>query len=135
MSPALAQRQVALAGVALLGALGAIALGRADGSAEPVRPSTATAAWEQGQVALFGEDRMGEQTSCGVTLGPETRGIAHPVLPCGVELILATGSGEARAEVIERGTVEGGRVFDLTPALATELGVQGEASIRWRFAR
>ena len=135
MSPALAQRQVALAGIALLGALGAIALGRADGSAEPVRPNTATASWEQGQVAVFGQGRDGEQTACGVTLGPETRGIAHPVLPCGVELILAVGSREVRAEVIERGTVEGGRAFDLTPALAAELGVQSEASIRWRFAR
>jgi len=37
--------------------------------------------------------------------------------------------------VIERGTVEGGRAFDFTPALAAELGVQSEASIRWRFAR
>lgn len=135
MSPALAQRQVALAGVALLGALGAIALGRADGSAGPVRPNTATAAWEQGQVAVFGQGREGEQTACRVTLGPETRGIAHPVLPCGVRLILEADGREVRAEVIERGTVGGGRVFDLTAALAAELGVEGEASIRWRFAR
>jgi rare lipoprotein A (peptidoglycan hydrolase) len=135
MSPALAQRQVALAGVALLGTLGAIALGRADGSAEPIRPATPTAAWEQGRVALFGQGREGEQTACGVTLGPEVRGIAHPVLPCGVPLILAREGREARGQVIERGTVEGGRTFDLTEALAAELGVQREATIRWRFAR
>jgi hypothetical protein len=137
MNPALLQRQAALAGVALLGALGAFALGRvseepAEPAAEP--PVAPRVTWEEARVSRFGADRLGQQTACGITLTSETLGVAHPVLPCGVALVLAAGNRELRAEVVEKGSVGPGLGFELTPALADRLGLRGSQMIRWRFA-
>ena len=44
------------------------------------------------------------------------------------------GGKEVRTEVVDHRIVGGGRAFDLTQALADELGVQGRETIRWRFA-
>lgn len=135
MRPALVQRQLTLAGVALLAALGAIALGRADQPLQPAAdsPVAPTARWEDGRVAVFGEDRQGQETSCGVTLGRDTVGVAHPVLPCGVELVLSHGGRQVRTEVIAQAPVASGRSFEVTAALASELRLAGETVIRWRF--
>ena len=134
MSSALLRRLAALAALALVATLGAIALGRAAGADEdPPPPPPPVLRWEEARVALFGRNREGEQTACGVTLAADTVGVAHPVLPCGVALVLAHGSRETRTEVIEQMPVEPGRAFDVTPALAARLGFAGEAVIRWRF--
>jgi rare lipoprotein A (peptidoglycan hydrolase) len=131
MNAALARRQAALAGVALVGALGAIALTHiGDGSSEaPARQ--AAIEWEEAQVATF--PVTGQPTACGVTLNANSFGVAHPVLPCGAKLLLDYQGRRAEAEVVERGSVGQGRSFDLTPALAEQLGIAGEATVRWRF--
>lgn len=137
MNPALLRRLAALAGVALLGALGALALDQGEAGVVPPRAGTTEGPrvrWEQARVAVFGLDRLGEETSCGVGLTAETAGIAHPVLPCGVLLVLEHGGREVSAPVIEQGGVGAGNAFDLSPALARELGLEGTRSIRWRFA-
>ena len=132
MNAALARRQAGLAGVALVGALGAIALTHiGDGSTEPpARP--AVVEWESAQVATF--PVSGQPTACGVTLTSSSLGVAHPVLPCGAKLLLDHEGRRAEAEVVERGSVGQGRSFDLTPALADQLGIAGEATVRWRFS-
>ena len=137
MNPALVQRQAVLAGVALLGTLGALALGRAaddEGLPAPATTVGPRVTWERARVAVFGADRLGRKTACGVTLDSGTLGIAHPVLPCGVVLVLENGGREVRAQVVEKGSVEAGRMFELTPALADVLSVHGTQIIRWRFA-
>lgn len=138
MKAALLQRQAALAGVALLAALGVVAMGGAgDGPAHPAGappPAATTPEWQEAQVAVLGSERIGQATACGVTLAPETVGVAHPVLPCGVEVVLSANGREARAQVIEQGGVGEGVAFELTPALAEQLGVAGAGTIRWRFA-
>jgi hypothetical protein len=137
MNPALVQRQATLAGVALLGALGALALGRAGETTGPPAaepPVAPRVDWGDARVSTFGADRIGRQTNCGITLTPQTVGVAHPVLPCGVELVLANATREVRAKIVERGTVGQGLAFQLTPALADELGVRGTQVVRWRFA-
>ena len=75
-----------------------------------------------------------EPTACGVTVTAQTVGIAHPVLPCGAKLLLEHQGRQAQADVVERGPVDAGQVFELSPALAQELGVVGKATVRWRFA-
>jgi hypothetical protein len=90
--------------------------------------------WEAARVSTFGANRLGAETGCGITLTAQTLGVAHPVLPCGVELVLANAGREVRAEVVEQRAVSAGRAFGLTPALADELGVRGTRVIRWRFA-
>jgi hypothetical protein len=136
MRPALVQRQAALAGVALLGALGVLALGRSGGGAAPAdeAPLAPRVTWEAARVSTFGAARLGAETACGITLTAQTLGIAHPVLPCGVELVLANAGREVRAEVVEQGAVGAGSAFELTPALADALGLRGAQVIRWRFA-
>ena len=117
--------------MALIGALGAIALSRLDDS-EASPPPTAAVEWETAGIAVF--EPPAEPTNCGVTVTPETVGIAHPVLPCGTKLLLELQGRQVQAEVVKRGPVAGGRSFEVSPALAQQLGVAGEAIVRWRFA-
>ena len=131
MKPALARRQAALAGVALVGALGAIALTRIGDDPEPPAQQ-ATVAWREARVGIVAVPE--EATACSESLPPSTAGVAHPVLPCGAELLLEHDGRRAQAEVVARIAVEGGRAFDVTPALARRLGIAAEAVVRWRFA-
>lgn len=135
MSPALLQRQAALAAAALLATLGVLALqARDDESAPPPEPVGARAGWELALVGVVPPDEYARETACGLKLDSGTLGVAHPLLPCGVDLVVAAAGKEVRAEVVERGPVRDGHDFDLTRALATELGVHGTQRIRWRFA-
>ena len=132
MSPALLRRQAGLAAVALVAVLGALALGRSrDGGAVPPPPG---GPWQEAVASVFGPGLYGRETACQIRLTRETRGVAHPVLPCGVDLIVAYRGKSARTEVVETGSVGPGRQFDLTEALADELGFSGTRPIRWRFA-
>lgn len=132
MNAALARRQAALAGVALVGALGAIALSRVGDDSDAAPPPTAGVEWETAGVAVF--EPSPEPTACGVTVTAQTAGIAHPVLPCGAKLVLEHQGRQAQADVVEQGPVDPGQSFELSPALAEQLGVLGEATVRWRFA-
>ena len=131
MKPALARRQSALAGVALVGALGAIALTRINDEPEPPPPQ-ATVEWTEGRVGILAD--AGAATACGEPLTPSTVGVAHPVLPCGAVLVLEHEGRQARAAVVAKGAAGTGRAFEVTPALAERLGLTGDAVVRWRFA-
>lgn len=133
MNGALARRQAALAGVALVGALGAIALSRlGDDDSDAAPPPNAAAGWETATVGVF--EPTSELTACGVEVTAVTAGIAHPVLPCGAKLLVEHQGRQAQADVVERGSPDPGQTFELSPALAEQLGVAGEATLRWRFA-
>ena len=134
MSPALLQRQAALAAAALLATLGVLALRERSEAVPPLTPREPALRWETANVGVLRREAYGRATTCGTTLDSGTLGVAHPVLPCGVDLVLSLGSKEVRTEVVEHTPVGGGREFDLTQALADELGVQGRETIRWRFA-
>lgn len=135
MNPALVRRQASLAAVALLAGLGALALGRLEGgnggAGAPGAPAGASR-WQQGLAETYVVDSL--TSACGVELTPETRGIAHPVLPCGVDLVVALGDRQVRTEVVARGSATAGAEFALTEALARDLGLQGTQTIFWRFA-
>lgn len=135
MRPALARRQAALAAVALLAVLGALALERStrDERTVPTPPAAGGVQWEDAVAGIISPDRYGETTECEVVLERETRGVAHPVLPCGVDLVLEFDGVEAPAEVIARGPFGPGREFDLTQAVADDLGLEQTTTIRWRF--
>lgn len=132
MNARLVRRQAALAGVALVGALGAIALSQIGDDSEAAPPPTSAVVWESASAGVF--TPPAEPTECGVTVTQETVGIAHPVLPCGAKLVVEHRGRTAEADVVSRGPVEAGRTFDLSPALAQELGVSGTTTVRWRFA-
>ena len=134
MSPALLVRQAALAGVALLAALGTLALGGEDSrGVAPLPDQVETQApWQEAVVGVRG--RPGRRTTCGTVLGPETAGVVHPVLPCGARLVLRADQRTEAAEVVDRAAAGPGRDFGVTRTLAIRLGLHGDTRIRWRFA-
>jgi hypothetical protein len=136
---ALAQRQVALACVALLAAIVALALtshGNSQGDENLPQPVPASGGAWYTALAGAGEPRYGKRTRCGYVLEPGTVGITDSVLPCGVLVYVAfKDSPRILTRVIDRRPVTAGRKFDLTPKLAEELGVDGVQRIRWVFAR
>jgi hypothetical protein len=139
VTAASAQRQVVLAGVALLGAIVALVLtshGKSQAVAGLPQPVVVNGgAW---YTALAGADRVrfGRRTRCGYVLKPGTVGITDSVLPCGVLVYVAyKDSPQILTRVVDRRPVLPGRKFDLTPKLAEELGVDGVQRIRWVYAR
>lgn len=137
MSPAFAQREIALAGVALLAAIASLALTSHGGHSKTsglLQPVTLNGSW---RVSLAGATpvRYGRRTNCSIVLEPNTIGITDSVLPCGVKLYVAYGnSPEILTQVIARRPVPPGRKFELTPKLAEKLGIDGVQMIRWAFA-
>src|SRR4029079_5329140 len=133
------QRQVALAGIALLAAVAALVLTAHDKSqAVTGIPQPVPAAGGSGYSALAGAERQryGKRTRCGYVLAPGTVGVTDSVLPCGILVYVSyKDSPHILTRVIDRRPVLPGRKFDLTPKLAEELGVDGVQRIRWVFAR
>ncbi|HVD48683.1 MAG TPA: hypothetical protein VNB50_01520 [Gaiellaceae bacterium] len=139
MSAASVQRQVALAGVALLAAIVALAL-TSHGNGQPITglPQPVPVAGGGWYTALAGAERAryGHRTRCGYLLKPGTVGVTESVLPCGVLIYVSyKDSPHILTKVIDRRPVVPGRKFDLTPKLAEELGVDGVQRIRWVYAR
>jgi rare lipoprotein A (peptidoglycan hydrolase) len=137
VSPATAQRTVALGGVALIAAVLALAFGSpGDGGSDEGRALPQPArTWYRALAAPYGSATSRRRTACGQRLGAETLGVAHPVLPCGVKIYLAYEGTRVLTEVIDRGPFVPGREFDVTKALAERMGLHGTQPIRWTFAR
>lgn len=138
MSPVVVQRWLALAGVALVSALGTLAFSRG-GDDETTRGADETVPavagrWYVARVGVYGRGFFGRTTPCGVELTRRTRGISHTVLPCGAKLVVAHGHREVPTEVVDRGAYAPGHEFELTTALASDLGVDAPTTVRWRFA-
>jgi hypothetical protein len=138
MNAASAQRQVALAGIALLAAVVALALTSRDKSGAVTgvpQPVPVAGGW---YTALAGAEQpsYGTRTHCGYVLRPGTVGVVDSVLPCGILVYVAYKNGpQVLTRVVDRRPVRPGRRFDLTPKLAEELGIDGVQQIRWVFAR
>jgi hypothetical protein len=138
VSAASVQRQVALAGIALLAAVVALVLtshGKSEALTGIPKPVPVVGGWYK---ALAGAEqpRYGRRTRCGYLLKPGTEGITDSVLPCNVLVYVAyRDSPQILTRVIDRRPVLPGRKFGLTPKLAQELGVDGVEKIRWVYAR
>ena len=139
MSPALAQREVALAGIALLAAIVAVAISSPRGQGEAAARLQPTPVLGGGwYTALAGAQPVpyGQRTKCGVLLQPTTRGVIDSVLPCNTKLYVAFGnSPKILTQVVDKRPIVPGRRFDLTPALADDLEIHGIQRIEWVFAR
>ncbi len=138
MSTGLAQRQLVLAGVALLAAVVALAIagwGDADDSARGRSSVPVVGSGWYYAVAAPYRPAAGKQSACRVNLRADTNGVAHPVLPCGAKIVLSFEDREVVTEVIDRGPSVPGRDFDVTAALAVRLGLTEQAPVKWRFAR
>lgn len=136
---ALAQRELALASVALLAVVTALAVATVrdtDGGASRL-PEPVPAPGGGWYTAFAGVSRnvRARRTACGHTLGPASLGVAHPVLPCDVKIFISFNGREVLTQVIDRGPYVPGRAFNLTRGLAGMLGLRGTQPIRWRYAR
>ena len=130
---------MALAGIALLGAIIALAVASRGGKATtkelPQPVPTPGGGWYTA-LAGAGPARYGHRTRCNIVLRPRTIGVTDSVLPCGIKLYLAfKDSPQVLTQVIDRRPVAPGRKFELTPNLAEQLGVDGVQRLRWVFAR
>jgi rare lipoprotein A (peptidoglycan hydrolase) len=125
-------RAAALAGVALLGIAIALAVSRrSDGKEQLPAPA---GQWYSALAGPYAPSQKAKKSACGVTIGPKTAGVAHPVLPCGAKIYIEFDGREVLTQVIDRGHTTPGHVFDVTQALAKLLRLQGTQTIRWRFA-
>ena len=138
MTARLAQRELALAAVALLAGVGALALDavrrEAPGPRLPAQVPAPGGGWYTGLASSRGESFAERRTACGHVVGPRSLGVAHPVLPCDTKLFIAFDGKEVLTQVIGAGPKGPGRDFELTRALARRLGLRGVQPIRWRYA-
>jgi rare lipoprotein A (peptidoglycan hydrolase) len=137
MTPSVAKRMAALGGVALLAAVLALTVGSPElgGSDETKALPQPAGTWYRALAAPYGPAGADRRTPCNRLLTPETLGVAHPVLPCGVKVYIAFRGSRVLTEVIDRGPYVPGREFDVTKALADRIGLHGTQPIRWTLAR
>lgn len=126
-------RAALLAGATIVAAAIALAIAHQHHRAGTLPTPSGT--WYTALAAPYTSASTAKKTACGVTIGPGTIGVAHPVLPCGAKIYVRFGSKEVLTQVIDRGHVVPGRNFDVTQALAKVLGLQGTQTIQWRFAQ
>jgi rare lipoprotein A (peptidoglycan hydrolase) len=134
MPQSTALRAAGLAAVTLIAAVVVLAVTRGgDGKHEKLPPPSDTR--YRALAAPYVASTKPKRGACGVVIGPRTMGVANPVLPCGVKIYIQYRGKEVLTQVIDRGPEVPGREFDLTRALASELGLTGTRTITWRFAK
>ena len=134
MTSAAAKRTLALAGVALLAALVSLALAAPDRNHGESLPKP-VGTWYPALAAPYSPAAARGRTACGQRIEARTLGVAHPVLPCGARIYLSYGGHNVLTQVIDRGPSAPGREFNVTKALADEIGLHGTKRIRWSYAR
>lgn len=89
------------------------------------------------KASWYGPGFYGNTTACGKRLKKKTVGVAHKKLPCGTRVTFAYRGRWVRAKVIDRGPYVKGRKWDLTGALAAQLGTTrtGTAKVKALVAR
>jgi rare lipoprotein A (peptidoglycan hydrolase) len=129
----LAQREVALAGLALLAGAASLAV-----TAQTRHRAPRTPQQEGSYIALAGSSgpaAFGRRTACGGVIHPDTVGVSHPTLPCGARVFITYRGATVLTQVVDRGPFVPGRQFDLTDALARRLGLRNVQQIHWGYAR
>jgi hypothetical protein len=131
----LAQRLIALAGIALLAALIAISL-KPSSKHGPHLPRSIPApggGWYTDLMAPSGTAFEGK-TGCGLTLGPASLGLSTPLYPCRTKIWLHLNGEDVLTQVISRAAPPPGAAFEFSPALAHKVGLTQTKVIQWRFA-
>ena len=135
MTLGVAQRTAVLAAVALLAAIIPLAVIHRDLGRSSDRGLPEAVGWTTALAAPYGPSPKRRRTRCGLTFDDETRGVAHPTLPCGVKIFLQYRGHRVLTQVIDTGPKVPGRTFDVSEALAKEIGLHGTQRIRWAYAR
>jgi hypothetical protein len=132
----LVQRLALLGAVALLAAVAALAFIErvVDDDATAITSAPAPAGWNTAFAGSRGPVGDAQRTTCGQVLAPESLGVTHPVLPCGVKVVVRRRGTQVLTEVIDNALVEPGRQLEVTDTLAGMLGIEGTVEVEWRFA-
>lgn len=88
--------------------------------------------WMTGRASWYGPGLYGGTTANGTAFTPKTWCVAHKTLPMGTMVELSYRGRTVRVPVLDRGPFVSGRDFDLSNAVAKELGFDGVQTIRWR---
>lgn len=82
---------------------------------------------EKGIASWYGYDTGAP--ACGLPMGPRTA--AHKTLPCGTYVkVTRDSSGRSIVvRIVDRGPFVAGRIIDLSPSAARELGISGLAAV------
>jgi hypothetical protein len=137
----LLQRQLSLVAAAGLGVVVALAIAArhhtvtASESRLPEPAISQLSGWYTALAGVRTRPLARGPSACGTLLDPKTLGVDHPVLPCGTKIFVDFDGKRALTTVVDRGPLRPGFAFELTPALAELLGLQGTQRIRWSFAR
>lgn len=134
MRPALAQRTIGLAALALIAGVIALAVARNGSNSANANLPPGGGRWYSALAAPAQLPLKPRRTACGELLDAKTVGVAHPVLPCNVKVYIEYGDKRVLTAVIDRGRDIAGPEFHLTKALADEVGLHGTQPIRWRYA-
>ena len=78
----------------------------------------------------YGPGFYGNETACGQEFTKTTVGVAHKSLPCGTKVTFFAHGNWVTAPVIDRGPFIKGRTWDLSFALAQQLGVLATEKVR-----
>jgi hypothetical protein len=135
LSPALAQRGIALVAVVLLAVVVGFAIVSRGGSSSEGDLPERVGDWYQARAAPMDSELEGTTTACGVHVGPKTLGVTDPVLPCGSKIYIGFRDQDVLTQVIGTGLAPGGVRFALTPFLGRTLGIERTATVRWSYAR
>jgi hypothetical protein len=129
---------VLLLAAALLAGLGAAAAIHRHEHHAAEQPASASPApgggWFDALAASRGPAGDAERTTCGLILTQRSLGVTEPVLPCHAKIVIRLGNRSYLTEVIDNRLKAGGRQFEVTDALAQEMGLDGTQRIQWRFA-
>ena len=90
--------------------------------------------WFDALAASRGAAGDAERTTCGLILTEQSLGVTEPVLPCGAKILIRFADRTFLTAVIDNRLKAAGRQFELTDALAQEMGLDGTQRIQWRFA-
>ena len=134
MRPALAQRTIGLAGLALIAGVIALAVAKNGSHSATNDLPPGGGRWYSALAAPAPLPSKPRRTACGEMLDAKTVGVSHPVLPCNVKVYIEYGDKRVLTAVIDRGRDIAGPEFHLTKALADEVGLHGTQPIRWRYA-
>jgi len=92
-------------------------------------PELAVSVYRPAMATWYGPGFFGNRTACGITLEPDTLGVAHRSLPCGTKVALFAGGRTITVEVIDRGPYANNARWDLTQATAESLGITASQTI------
>src|SRR5215471_14893095 len=118
----LAQRLIALAGIALLAALLAISLkpSRSHDRSLPGSIPAPGGGWYTNLMAPTGT-AFRASGSCGFVLGPRSLGLSSPLYPCRTKIWLHVNGTTVLTQVISRSAPPPGATFEVSPALARKI--------------